>query len=108
MSVKQLHALKVGSHMISPIVSIASIVCKYWDDRRRSRRLEAIEGTHMIVPGMSKDLRKTIHLALDPTQWQPSMVEYNSWPPIFSVIAVLRRRREREARAIKQGQSKRL
>ncbi len=37
---------------------------------------------------MSKDLRKTIILTLDPTQWKPSMKEQISWPPIFSVIAL--------------------
>ncbi len=54
-------------------------------------------------PGMSEDLRKTIVFALDPTQWQPSMKEQNPWPPIFSVIKVLRRRRERGARRIEHG-----
>ncbi len=58
-------------------------------------------------PGMREDLRKTIIFAQNLTQCQPSIKGQNSWPPIFSVIAVLRRRRERKARRIEHGRSKR-
>ncbi len=58
-------------------------------------------------PGMSEDVRNTVSFALDPAQWQPSKKEQNLCPPIFSFIAVLRRRREREARRIEHGRSKR-
>ncbi len=98
--------LKPGSHIIAPIVSIASIVCKYWDDRRRPKRSGVVIWSSRSL-SMSGDLQKTIIMPLDPTQWQPSMKEQNSWPPIFSVIADLRRRREREARRIEHGRSKR-
>ena len=42
--------VKVGSHIIAPIVSIAAIVCNHQNDWRRTKRLGAIKGSHIIAP----------------------------------------------------------
>ncbi len=84
--------LKPGSHMFAPIVSVASIVCKYWarDDRRRSKWLKVIGGSHMIVPIAWYERSPTTNNHFSPRSHTMAafneLKEQNSWPPIFSFM----------------------
>ncbi len=94
---------KPGSHMIVPIVLIVSIVCKINTGTIVGEPSDWKRSGVLIWSSRSYDKSED----LDPTQLQPSLKEQDSWPPFFSVIAVLRRRKEREAKRIEHGRSKR-